>query len=92
MAHVESARITGASEPLALLRASLKEAAKTPGFHVSCSLNSSNGVILGIIKGTTIGVIKGDTRSLDYGSCGLGFRVFHFPFSLPHSLPLSPKP
>ena len=45
MAHVESARITGASEPVALLPASLREAATTPGFHVSCSLNSLNGVI-----------------------------------------------
>ena len=35
---------------------------------ISCSLNSSKGVIDGIILGFTIGVIKGYTWSLDYGS------------------------
>ena len=31
---------------------------------MSYSLNSSKGMICGIIEGATIGVIKGDTRSL----------------------------
>ena len=36
--------------------------------HMTYSLNSLQGVIEGIILGTTIGVFKGHTRSLDYGS------------------------
>ena len=36
--------------------------------HMSYTLNSFNGVMKGIIYGTTVGVIEGDTRSLDYSS------------------------
>ena len=36
--------------------------------HMSHNLNSLNGVIQGIMWGTTIGAIKVDTRSLDNGS------------------------
>ena len=32
------------------------------------SLNSLQGVILGIVWGSTLGFTKGDTRSLDYSS------------------------
>ena len=37
--------------------------------HASHSLNSLQGVIWGIRKGTSMGIINGDTRSLDTGSC-----------------------
>ena len=42
---------------------------------MSYSLNSLKGVIKGTIQGTTIGAIKGDTRSLDYSSYVMRFRV-----------------
>ena len=49
---------------------------------MSYSLNSSRGVIKGIIYGTTIGDIKADTRSLDYGSNRF---LFHSPYITPIS-------
>ena len=36
---------------------------------LSYRLNSLQGVIWGIIWGTSIWLIKGDTKSLDYGAC-----------------------
>ena len=37
--------------------------------HVSYHLNSSKGVIYGIMYGNILGLVEGDTRSLDYSSC-----------------------
>ena len=54
---------------------------------MSYSLNSSKGVIWGIVYGTTIGVIQGDTRSLDYAQIVVSIS---FPFSLYNPTPMSP--
>ena len=37
----------------------------------SSDLNSLEGVIFGIKKGTTTKVIEGDTKGLEYSSCGI---------------------
>ena len=47
--------------------AALEKKASTRS-HMSYSLNSFKGGILGIIWRTTVRVIKWDTRNLDYGS------------------------
>ena len=44
--------------------------------HLSCSLNSSNGVIY-YMQGSIVGVIKGDAGGLDSGSFGIINRVAH---------------
>ena len=50
------------------VRADAQGSFKDPWGCMSYSLNSLNGVLRGIIYGSTVGVIKGDTKTSDYGS------------------------